>query len=194
MKMLKILQTVTLFFILIIAVSCRSSKPTTGRQYPRSSPPPEEYPTRTPNEYPAKTTPVVYKESTSLPPGQAKKVYGDKSAKAYAPGQRKKYAARYPLIIVRTPDIVVTRDKDGRSYYKNKEGIVYWKGSDDRFYVDEKHLKDMEYDQGDYDDWKVKGKKSDNDDKDNKDQKGNNGQKSKNDNSQKGKGNSKNKS
>ena len=84
MKMIKILQTVILFSILIIAVSCRSSKPTTGRQYPRSSPPPSEYPT--------KTYPAVYENPGSLPPGQAKKIYGSQSAKPYAPGQRKKYA------------------------------------------------------------------------------------------------------
>ena len=81
--MLKILQTVTLFFILIIAISCRSSKSTTGKQYPRSSP--------SPGEYPTKTYPVVYEETSSLPPGQAKKATGAKSAKQYAPGQQKKH-------------------------------------------------------------------------------------------------------
>lgn len=30
------------------------------------------------------------RERKNLPPGQEKKIYGDKSAKAYAPGQRKK--------------------------------------------------------------------------------------------------------
>ena len=193
MKMVKILQAVTLFSILIFAVSCRSSKPTSGRTYPRSSP--------SPNEYPTKTYPVVYEETSSLPPGQAKKVYGTKSAKSFAPGQRKKYA-RYPLIIVRTPDIVITRYSDGRYYYKNSDGLMYWKGSDDRYYIDEKHLKDMEYDQSNYDDWKGKGQKNNNKDKEDKEQKGKdekaqkdkNDQKPKNENSQKGKGNSKNKS
>jgi hypothetical protein len=32
----------------------------------------------------------TYVKSKPLPPGQAKKVYGDKSAKNYAPGQIKK--------------------------------------------------------------------------------------------------------
>ena len=178
MKMIKILQTVALFSILIFAASCRSSKPTAGRTYPRSSP--------SPNEYPTKTYPVVYEETSSLPPGQAKKVYGTKSAKPFAPGQRKKYAS-VPLIIIRTPDIVIKRYSDGRYYYKNSDGLMYWKGADERFYIDEKHLKDMEYDQGDYNDWKGKGQKNNSDKEE-----GN--QKSKNGNSQKGKGNSKNKS
>lgn len=29
--------------------------------------------------------------NSGLPPGQAKKIYGDKSAKKYAPGQQKKH-------------------------------------------------------------------------------------------------------
>ena len=154
MKMSKILQTVTLLSILVLLISCRSSRSTSGRQYPRS------YPSSPTPESPTKTYPVY--ESTSnpanLPPGQAKKVYGSKSAKAYAPGQRKKFG--YPLIIIRTPDIVVTRYNDGRYYYRNADGIMYWKGNDGRYYVDEKHLKGMEYEQGDYDDWKDKGQKN----------------------------------
>src|SRR5688500_17493001 len=99
MKMMKILQTVGLFSILFIAVSCNTSRPTTGRQYPRSYP----YP-----DYPVYNDPYP----PGLPPGQAKKIYGGKSARPYAPGQRKKYGygyRRYPLIIVRTPDIVIDR-------------------------------------------------------------------------------------
>lgn len=147
MKTIKILQTVSLIAILIFAVSCRSSRPT-GRTYPRSYPS-EPYP--------------VYRGGDpnpgNLPPGQAKKIYGGKSARVYAPGQRKKYAyRRYPLIIIRTPDIVIGRYNDGRSYYKNPEGLMYWQGYDDRFYLDEKYVKDMEYDQKDYDDWKYRGK------------------------------------
>jgi len=37
-----------------------------------------------------RTTPVVITNGNNLPPGQAKKVYGEKSAKRFAPGQRKK--------------------------------------------------------------------------------------------------------
>jgi len=149
MKMIRILQAVSLFAILIIAVSCRSSRPS-GRTYPRSYPS-ERYP-----NYP------VYRGDPNpgnLPPGQAKKVYGGRSAKVYAPGQRKKYGYhRYPLIVIRTPDIIIGRYNDGRSYYKNRDGLMYWQGYDDRFYLDEKYLRDMDYDQGEYNDWKYRGK------------------------------------
>jgi hypothetical protein len=156
MKMIKILQAVSLVAILIFAVSCRSSRPT-GRTYPRGYPS-EPYPDSR-RDYP------VYRGSDpnpqNLPPGQAKKIYGGKSAKVYAPGQRKKYAyRRYPLIITRTPNIIIGRYNDGRYYYKNPDGLMYWQGYDDRFYLDERYLKDMDYDKNEYNDWKYKGKNS----------------------------------
>lgn len=146
MKLIKILQTVGLFSILIIVVSCSTSRPTTGRQYPRSYPP----------DYPVYHDPYPQ----SLPPGQAKKVYGGRSARPYAPGQRKKYGShrRYPLIIIRTPDIIISRYNDGRYYYRNPEGYMYWKGYDDRFYLDEKYLNNNGYNNDEYNDWKYKGR------------------------------------
>ena len=150
MKTTNFLKALSLLLILVIAVSCRNSRSTTGRQYPRS----------TPTETPTKTYPPVYAEGGNLPPGQAKKVYGGQSAKAYAPGQRKKYANRYPLVIVYSPAIVIKKHSDGRYYYVNTAGYTYWKGHDGRYYIDEKHLKGMKYEVSDYDDWKSKGQKS----------------------------------
>jgi len=37
-----------------------------------------------------RSTPVIVTNGNNLPPGQAKKIYGEKSAKRFAPGQRKK--------------------------------------------------------------------------------------------------------
>ena len=149
MKTTKLLGSVSLLLILIIAVSCRSSRNSTGGQYPRNPSPQTETST---NTYSVQTT------NANLPPGQAKKIYGGQSAKAYAPGQRKKYA----LVIVYTPGIVISRHSDGRYYYINNEGYTYWKGNDGRYYIDETHLKEIEYEDGDYDDWKFKGQKNNN--------------------------------
>lgn len=134
--------------ILVIAIGCRNSRSTTGRQYPRTSP----------TETPTKTTTVIV-DNGNLPPGHAKKVYGSKSAKAYAPGQRKKAVTRYPLVIVYSPAIVIKRHSDGRYFYTNTAGYTYWKGNDGRYYIDEKHLKGMNYEVNEYDDWKMKGQK-----------------------------------
>ena len=132
---------------------------------------------RTSRQVPRESTPVA--TTTKLPPGQAKKVYGDKSAKAYAPGQQKKNgnSRGFPLIIIRTPDIVISKHIDGRYYYQNSAGYYYWKGNDDRFYIDETHLSQVDYNDDQYNDWKNKG----NNDKGNNDKKlkgsvnGNNG-------------------
>ena len=153
MKTPKFLNAVSLLLILVIAVSCRNSRSTTGRQYPGNP----THPTETPTQ-----TSTVYVDGANLPPGQAKKVYGSQSAKAYAPGQRKKYANRYPLVIVYTPGIVIKQHSDGRYYYRNTVGYSYWKGSDGRYYLDEKHLKGMDYEVSEYDDWKFKGQKNNN--------------------------------
>ena len=149
MKTTKFLQTLSFLLILIIAISCRSSRYSTGGQYPRNPSPQIETST---NTYP------VQSNGGNLPPGQAKKKYGDQSAKAYAPGQRKKC----PLVIIHTTNIVINQYIDGRYYYRNTAGYIYWKGDDGRYYLDEKHLKDVEYEEGDYDDWKFKGQKNNN--------------------------------
>lgn len=151
MKTTKFLQALSLLLIFVIVVSCRSNRSTTGRQYPRNP---------APNETPTKTAPV-YVDAGNLPPGQAKKMYGSQSARAYAPGQQKKYANRHPLVIVYTPGIVINKYSDGRYYYRNTAGYTYWKGYDGRYYIDEKHLKGMEYETREYDDWKFKGQKND---------------------------------
>jgi hypothetical protein len=142
MKNNVITPAVLIICVVLAGTACRSSKNTGGQTTGKSYP--------------------VYKDPnpTNLPPGQAKKIYGDKSARKYAPGQRKKYT--YPLIIVRTPGIIITRHSDGRNFYRNADGIYYWEGPDARFYIDEKHLKDVAYDQQQYDDWKNKGNRSQN--------------------------------
>ncbi len=148
MKTTNLLKAISLLLIFIIAVSCRNSRSATSRQYPNY--PPAETPTKTSS---------VYVDGGNLPPGQAKKIYGSQSAKSYAPGQRKKYANAYPLVIVYTPAIVIRQHSDGRYYYKNSSGYTYWKGHDERYYLDEKHLKGLDYEVTEYDDWKMKGQK-----------------------------------
>ena len=150
MKTTKFIQVAILPLILIIAISCRSGRTYTGKQYP-SNPLPSTK-TSTTNTY------IVQNNNGNLPPGQVKKIYGDQSAKAYAPGQRKKY----PLVIVHTNDIVINRYSDGRYYCRNTAGYTYWKGDDGRYYIDEKYLKDVEYEDSEYDEWKFKGQKNNN--------------------------------
>jgi len=168
--------TQTAFLLVLLGLaSCRSAK--------NSSPTP-----------PAKEKPVVIVSNPSspskLPPGQAKKIYGDQSAKSHAPGQQKKQVSNndrvhFPLIIIRTPDIIISRHTDGRYYYKNSQGYFYWQGEDDRFYLGEEYLDKIQYDEKEFEDWKLKRKKDNGKEDKSKDEKvnGSNG---------KGNGNSKN--
>jgi hypothetical protein len=55
-----------------------------------------------------RTYPIVVRNEKTLPPGQAKKIYGEKSAKRFAPGQRKKSYHHSSL-------------KNGNSKYLNKK-------------------------------------------------------------------------
>lgn len=73
MKTRFITQVVMLMLlVVVVGTACRSSRPT-----------------RRPH------TKVIVVERKSLPPGQAKKIYGTKSAKVFAPGQQKKRNAHY---------------------------------------------------------------------------------------------------
>jgi len=149
--------TPTAFLLVLLSLaSCRSAK--------NSSPAP-----------PAKDKPVVIVTNPStpskLPPGQAKKIAGDQSAKSHAPGQQKKQVSHFPLIIIRTPDIIISRYTDGRYYYKNPQGYIYWQGTDDRFYLGEAHLGKIQYDEKEFEDWKLKRKKDDGKEDKSKDEK-----------------------
>ena len=134
--------TVLLLTVMLAVTACRSSR-NTGSKYPDGNTSGRSYPGG-----------VYDPNPNNLPPGQAKKIYGDKSAKRYAPGQRKKHM--YPLIITRTPDIIIGR-ADGRNYYRNADGLYYWEGGDGRFYLDEKHLGNISYNKNEYDSWKNRG-------------------------------------
>lgn len=131
--------------------------------------------TTTPVHYPPDDRRVIYTDPGTLPPGQAKKIYGDRSGRAYAPGQQRRYGqgnrtVYYPLIVLHTPDIVIRRAGDGRYYYRNRDGFYYWQGSDNCYYLDDRYLGTVRYDQNEYRDWerRRKGKYRDDDDDDDK--------------------------
>ena len=155
MKLSTFTQAVILMLLIAFAASCGTSR--TTPQYPdRREYPGERYPNdrNYPDNYPRDE-----RSAHRLPPGHAKKVYGHKSAKVFAPGQRKKYGYRsYPLIIARRSGMDIRRNGDGRYYYKNSDGFYYWQGYDDRLYLDERYLAQIDYDQYTYDEWRDRGR------------------------------------
>ena len=142
MKLSNFTQAVILMLLIAFAASCGTSHPTS--RYPDR----RDYPDRYPHDE---------RPTHRLPPGHAKKVYGNRSAKTHAPGQRKKYGYR-SLVIVRRPGMDIRRSRDGRYYYTNVDGFYYWKGYDDRLYLDERYLSQIEYDRYAYEDWRARGR------------------------------------
>ena len=58
------------------------------------------------------------------------------------------------LIISPRPGFVMQRSSDGRFYHRNHAGMLYWKGYDNRFYLDRGYLHRVRYSQWEYDQWK----------------------------------------
>lgn len=71
-----------------------------------------------------------------LPPGQAKKKYGGKSAKVYAPGQQKKNGGynNGMATVISVPDQYASRSTSGQLYYVYR-GNTYWKQNDGYYYL-----------------------------------------------------------
>jgi hypothetical protein len=43
---------------------------------------------------------------------------------------------------------------DGRYYYRNKEGYIYWKGYNEKYYIDRVYANQVTSDPSDYSNWK----------------------------------------
>jgi hypothetical protein len=144
MKNTNTYPTIAIVAIIFFTAGCRSNRTVTKSPYPTNKP-----------------VVVVTTSPGNLPPGQAKKVYGTQSAKPFAPGQRKKYyrsTTTIPLILVRTPQIVLTKHPEAGYYFRNAEGLIYWQGEDSRLYLDPSHISKVKYTTKEYEDWKNNGK------------------------------------
>jgi hypothetical protein len=67
------------------------------------------------------------------------------------PPPRLSYAS---LIITPTPGFVMRQDPDGKYYHRTTSGFLYWKGYDNRFYLDRSYLSRVNYNKWEYDEWK----------------------------------------
>ena len=52
--------------------------------------------------------------------------------------------------------MVVYAFSDGRHYHRNGDGMIYWLGKDDRFYLDDSYISKVKYDDKEYNEWKEK--------------------------------------
>ncbi|MCY7309983.1 MAG: hypothetical protein LH619_04325 [Chitinophagaceae bacterium] len=58
------------------------------------------------------------------------------------------------LVISPTPGFVMNRYSDGRYYHRSPNGFLYWKGYDNRFFLDRSYLNRVRYSEGEYEQWK----------------------------------------
>jgi len=65
-----------------------------------------------------------------------------------------RYYSSVSLILSPSPGFVMNRNPDGRYYHRSPQGFLYWKGYDDRFFLDRSYLNRVSYSQRDYDQWK----------------------------------------
>lgn len=58
------------------------------------------------------------------------------------------------LIITPSPGFTMSHYADGRSYHRSQQGFIYWKGNDNRFFLDKKHVSRVNYNKWEYNEWK----------------------------------------
>ena len=61
---------------------------------------------------------------------------------------------RFSLIVHSYPGLTVRRYHDGRYYYRNPQGYLYWRGYDNRYYLDRSYVGKDYYRHRQYNDWK----------------------------------------
>jgi len=64
------------------------------------------------------------------------------------------YSPSVSLIISPTPGFRMSQYSDGRYYHRNQQGLLYWKGYDNRFYLDRNYLYRVSYNKWVYKEWK----------------------------------------
>ena len=65
-----------------------------------------------------------------------------------------RYHSSVSLVISPTPGFVMNRYPDGRYYHRSPQGLLYWKGNDNRFFLDRTYLSRVSYSQWEYNEWK----------------------------------------
>ncbi len=80
---------------------------------------------------------------------------GRQYSRPYSPGPQ----ANFSLIINPSPAYVVHRSPDGRYYYRLPNGYIYWRGYDQRYYLDRRYINKRNYQHGQYRDWRYNGRR-----------------------------------
>ncbi|MFM2139152.1 MAG: hypothetical protein RJA57_1459 [Bacteroidota bacterium] len=65
-------------------------------------------------------------------------------------------ASYTPVVLVLRPNpgFIMKQNAAGRFYHRSASGHLYWKGYDNRFFIDASHLPGLRYTRWEYDEWK----------------------------------------
>ncbi len=58
------------------------------------------------------------------------------------------------LIISPRPGFTMNKYPDGRYFHRSPQGFLYWKGNDNRFFLDKSYLNRVSFSQWEYNEWK----------------------------------------
>jgi hypothetical protein len=61
---------------------------------------------------------------------------------------------RVALVVNPYPGFVMRQSPDGRYYHRSQQGYTYWKGYDNRFYLDKRDMRNVSYSRGEYEEWR----------------------------------------
>gem|GEM_PF-583054 len=60
----------------------------------------------------------------------------------------------FSLILSPHPGLVISMHPSGRYYYRDPRGRIYWRGNDNRFYLDRRYIKRSYHRHRQYGDWR----------------------------------------
>jgi hypothetical protein len=91
-------------------------------------------------------------------------VYGSKERveRRQPPPRPQRYTSSVSvsLIISPTPGFRMSQYPNGQYYHRSQQGFVYFKGYDNRFYLDRSYMNRVNYNKWEYKEWKRYSKKS----------------------------------
>ena len=62
-------------------------------------------------------------------------------------------SASFSLILNSGPGFYASTYPDGRYYYRSPQGYIYWRGYDNRYYLDRSYLGRAHYNRREYNEW-----------------------------------------
>lgn len=78
----------------------------------------------------------------------------DKRYRSNEPVTPARYYNTVSLILQPTPGFVMKQNPNGKYYHRSQQGFTYWKGYDNRFYLDKSYLNRVSYSKWEYNEWK----------------------------------------